>query len=100
MVLGFNTPISSLSYTVTPQKWGHPGLTGRNGCGSDTAGSTPSHSRPFPPLAPPVHFEKALFYLHVQELVGLVCFFGTINKRSNFFLLVLLMSTYQSGYFF
>lgn len=44
--------------------------------------------------------KKALFYLHIQELVGLVCFFGTIDKRSNFFLLFLLMSSYQSGYFF
>lgn len=37
----------------------------------------------------PFRLEKALFYLPrtVQELVGLVCFFGTINKRSNFFLL-------------
>lgn len=40
---------------------------------------------------PPFRFEKALFYLHIQELVGLVCFFGTINKRSNFFLLFLLV---------
>lgn len=39
----------------------------------------------------PSRSEKALFYLHIQELVGLVCFFGTINKRSNFFLLCLLV---------
>lgn len=40
------------------------------------------------PLFSPFHLEKALFYLHIQELVGLVCFFGTINKRSNVFLLL------------
>jgi len=43
------------------QTRGHLGFTGRSGLGSDVAGSTRSHSRPGPPPAPPVHFEKALF---------------------------------------
>lgn len=49
MVSSFNTPISSLFYTVTPQKWGHLGFTGRSSSGSDVAGSKCSHSRLFPP---------------------------------------------------
>lgn len=100
MVSSFNTPISSLFYTVTPQKWGHLGFTGRSSSGSDVAGSKCSHSRLFPPQFFLSISKKALFYLHIQELVGLVCFFGTIDKRSNFFLLFLLVSIYQSGYFF
>lgn len=74
---------------LTPQKRGHLGVPGRSSSGSDAAGSSCSHSRAGPPPVPPVHLEKALFYRHVQELDGLVCFFGTIDKRSNFFPVIL-----------
>lgn len=70
IVLSFNTPMSSLFYIVTPQKWGHLGCTGRGSSDPDVAGSKCSHSRPFPPQFFPFCFEKALFYLHVGELVG------------------------------
>lgn len=70
IVLSFNTPMSSLFYIVTPQKWGHLGCTGRSSSDPNVAGSKCSHSRPFPPQFFPFRFEKALFYLHVRELVG------------------------------
>lgn len=94
-------------YTLTPQKWGHLGGTCRQAAAASlrawrVAGSKSSQNRPSPHFFFffPFRLEKALFYLHIQELVGLVCFFGTINKRSNFFLLFSFTSIYQSGYFF
>lgn len=75
-----------------------PSRTHRKATTLYMAGSTCFQSRPLPPQFFPFQFEKALFYLHIQELVGLVCFFGTINKKKQLFLLVLLISTYQSGY--
>lgn len=87
MLLSFSTPISSLFYTVIPQKWGHLGPPGRSSSDSDVAGSKCSHSKPFPPgFSFP--FGKSTILFHIQELVGLlVSLERTINKRSNFFLL-------------
>lgn len=105
IVLRFNTPISSLFYTLTPQKRGHLGGTRRQAGAALLLAWRALKALRAGLLLPhffffPFRLEKALFYLHIQELVGLVCFFGTINKRSNFFLLFSLTSIYQSGYFF
>ena len=49
IILHFNTPVSPLFYTATPQKWGHLGRTGRRSSDPDVVGSECSHCRPFLP---------------------------------------------------
>lgn len=81
-----STPQLASFPTMTAQAGGQRGPTGRSSSDSYVAGSQCSQGRPLSPPVLPDHFEKTLFCLHVQVPAGLVCFFGTINKRSNFFL--------------
>lgn len=93
IVLRFNTPVSSLFYTVIPQKRGHLGRTGRSS-------SKCSHCRPFLPDFFLSVLKKHYSIFMSESWLVLVCFFGTINKRSDFFLLFWLRPIYQSGYSF
>lgn len=90
--LSFTSPISSLLtlllHTIDPL------ASGSSSC--FIHGWLQALTAPLPPRPFSFHSKKALFYLRPR--VGRFgCFFGTINKRSNFFLLVLLAPTYQSG---
>lgn len=69
MLLGFNTPISSLFQTVTPRKRGHQGFPGRSGWGSAVAAlGDPTAGAGLPPRpVPPDRFEKALYSIFTSK---------------------------------
>jgi hypothetical protein len=84
--LSFTSPVSSLFSTAAPLR--------RNGVPrppreEQLIGIGLALSAPKAGLVLPTVFLSTLkkhYSIFIQQLLGLVCFFGTINKSSNFFL--------------
>ena len=98
IILRFNTPVSPVLHCYSTEV-GPPGTHRKAQLWPWRGGLWVLPLQAFPPRFLPV-LKKHYSIFTSESWLVLVCFFGTINKRSDFFLLFWLRPIYQSGYSF